>query len=38
MGNRNEHGPIRPHKDIAVAAWAEKSKAARAAGRELTVK
>jgi thymidylate synthase (FAD) len=38
MGNRDEHCPIRPHKDNVLAAWAEKSKAARAAGRELTVK
>ena len=36
--NRDEHCPIRPHKDNVLAAWAEKSKAARAAGRELTVK
>ena len=38
MGNRDEHCPIRPHKDNVLAAWAEKSKAARAAGRELPVK
>jgi thymidylate synthase (FAD) len=38
MGNRDEHCPIRPHKDNVLAAWAEKSKAAKAAGRELTVK
>ncbi|HUQ79308.1 MAG TPA: FAD-dependent thymidylate synthase [Patescibacteria group bacterium] len=37
MGNRDEHCPIRPHKDNVLGAWAEKSKAARAAGRELTV-
>jgi len=35
MGNRDGHCPIRPHKDEVLAAWAEKSKAARAAGREL---
>src|SRR5436190_16276899 len=38
MGNRDEHCPIRPHKDNVLAAWAEKSKAAKAAGRELPVK
>ena len=38
MGNRDEHCPIRPHKDNVLGAWAEKSKAAKAAGRELTVK
>ena len=38
MGNRDEHCPIRPHKDNVLAAWAEKSKAARAAGRELKVR
>jgi thymidylate synthase (FAD) len=35
MNNRDGHCPIRPHKDQVLAAWAEKSKAARAAGREL---
>ncbi|MGZ3585628.1 MAG: FAD-dependent thymidylate synthase [Candidatus Limnocylindrales bacterium] len=35
MGNRDEHCPIRPHKDNVLAAWAEKRTAARAAGREL---
>jgi thymidylate synthase (FAD) len=35
--NRDEHCPIRPHKDNVLGAWAEKSKAARAAGRELPV-
>ena len=34
--NRDEHCPIRPHKDNVLAAWAEKRTAARAAGRELT--
>jgi thymidylate synthase (FAD) len=37
MGNRDQHCPIRPHKDNVLSAWAEKSKAARAAGRELPV-
>ncbi len=38
MGNRDEHCPIRPHKDNVLAAWAEKAKAAKAAGRELKVR
>jgi len=33
--NRDEHCPIRPHKDNVLAAWAEKKAAARQAGREL---
>ena len=37
MGNRDEHCPIRPHKDRVLEAWAEKAAAARAAGRELRV-
>ena len=37
MNNRDEHCPIRPHKDHVLEAWAEKAKAARAAGRELPV-
>jgi thymidylate synthase (FAD) len=37
MGNRDEHCPIRPHKDNVLGAWAEKAKAARAAGRDLPV-
>jgi thymidylate synthase (FAD) len=37
MGNRDEHCPIRPHKDRVLEAWAEKAKAARTAGRELPV-
>jgi thymidylate synthase (FAD) len=37
MGNKDEHCPIRPHKDNVLGAWAEKAKAARAAGRELPV-
>ncbi len=38
MGNRDEHCPIRPHKDNVLSAWAEKAKAAKAAGRELKVR
>ena len=34
-GNRDEHCPIRPHKDTVLDAWAEKSRAAKAAGRDL---
>ena len=37
MNNRDGHCPIRPHKDQVLEAWAEKAKAARAAGRELNV-
>jgi thymidylate synthase (FAD) len=37
MGNRDQHCPIRPHKDNVLGAWAEKAKAARSAGRELPV-
>jgi thymidylate synthase (FAD) len=37
MNNRDGHCPIRPHKDVVLAAWAEKAAAARAAGRELSV-
>ncbi|NJD28523.1 MAG: FAD-dependent thymidylate synthase [Chloroflexi bacterium] len=37
MNNRDGHCPIRPHKDQVLGAWAEKAKAARAAGRELPV-
>ncbi len=33
--NRDEHCPIRPHKDNVLAAWAEKKAAAKQAGREL---
>jgi thymidylate synthase (FAD) len=33
--NRDEHCPIRPHKDNVLAAWAEKKQAAKAAGRDL---
>jgi thymidylate synthase (FAD) len=38
MNNRDGHCPIRPHKDQVLAAWAERSKAAREAGRELPVR
>jgi thymidylate synthase (FAD) len=38
MGNRDEHCPIRPHKDNVLGAWAEKSKVAKAVGRELPVR
>jgi thymidylate synthase (FAD) len=37
MNNRDGHCPIRPHKDQVLGAWAEKAKAARAAGKELRV-
>jgi thymidylate synthase (FAD) len=37
MGNRDQHCPIRPHKDRVLEAWAEKAAAAKAAGRELQV-
>jgi thymidylate synthase (FAD) len=33
--NRDEHCPIRPHKDNVLAAWAEKKASAKAAGRDL---
>jgi thymidylate synthase (FAD) len=33
--NRDEHCPIRPHKDNVLNAWAEKKAAAKAAGRDL---
>ena len=33
--NRDEHCPIRPHKDTVLAAWAEKRATAKQAGREL---
>jgi thymidylate synthase (FAD) len=36
-GNRDEHCPIRPHKDTVLGAWAEKARAAKAAGREVPV-
>ena len=36
-GNKDGHCPIRPHKDEVLAAWAEKSQAARAAGRALPI-
>jgi thymidylate synthase (FAD) len=34
--NRDEHCPIRPHKDSVLSAWAEKRAAAKASGRELS--
>ena len=37
FNNRDGHCPIRPHKDNVLAAWAEKSKAAKAAGRDLPI-
>jgi thymidylate synthase (FAD) len=37
FNNRDEHCPIRPHKDNVLAAWAQKKEAARAAGRDLPV-
>jgi thymidylate synthase (FAD) len=37
MNNRDGHCPIRPHKDQVLGAWADKARAARAAGRELPV-
>ncbi len=33
--NRDEHCPIRPHKDNVLGAWAEKKAAAKAAGKDL---
>jgi thymidylate synthase (FAD) len=38
MGNRDEHCPIRPHKDRVLAAWADKAREARSAGRDLPVR
>jgi thymidylate synthase (FAD) len=35
--NRDEHCPIRPHKDNVLGAWADKRAAAKAAGRSLPV-
>jgi thymidylate synthase (FAD) len=35
FNNRDEHCPIRPHKDTVLGAWAEKAEAARRAGRTL---
>src|SRR5512141_753874 len=37
FNNRDEHCPIRPHKDNVLGAWAQKKEAARAAGRDLPV-
>jgi len=36
--NRDEHCPIRPHKESVLGAWAERAKAARTAGRDLPVR
>ncbi len=38
FNNRDEHCPIRPHKDNVLAAWAQQRDAAKAAGRELPVR
>lgn len=38
MNNRDGHCPIRPHKDAVLDAWAERSRAAKAAGRDLPVR
>jgi thymidylate synthase (FAD) len=38
FNNRDEHCPIRPHKDNVLAAWAQKRDEARAAGRDLPVR
>jgi thymidylate synthase (FAD) len=35
-GNRDEHCPIRPHKDKVLGAWAEKARASRPAGAKIT--
>jgi hypothetical protein len=37
MGNRDEHCPIRPHKDTVLGAWAERARADRAARRDLPI-
>ena len=37
MGNRDEHCPIRPHKDSVLAAWAEMAREAKGAGRSLPI-
>ena len=37
FNNRDEHCPIRPHKDTVLAAWAQKREAVKAAGRDLPV-
>src|SRR5215211_3685316 len=38
FNNRDEHCPIRPHKDNVLAAWAQKREAAKAAGKDLPVR
>jgi thymidylate synthase (FAD) len=37
FNNRDEHCPIRPHKDKVLAAWAQQRETAKAAGRDLPV-
>ncbi|HEY4189181.1 MAG TPA: FAD-dependent thymidylate synthase [Candidatus Limnocylindrales bacterium] len=37
FNNRDEHCPIRPHKDNVLAAWAQQRDAAKKAGRDLPV-
>jgi thymidylate synthase (FAD) len=37
MNNRDGHCPIRPHKDAVLGAWAEKTRAAKVAGRAMPV-
>ena len=37
FNNRDEHCPIRPHKDNVLGAWARQRDAAKAAGRDLPV-
>jgi thymidylate synthase (FAD) len=37
MGNRDEHCPIRPHRDSVLGAWADRAKATRAGGRDEAV-
>ncbi len=37
FNNRDEHCPIRPHKDTVLAAWAQRKAEAKAAGRDLPV-
>jgi thymidylate synthase (FAD) len=38
FNNRDEHCPIRPHKDNVLGAWAQQREAAKAAGRDLPVR
>jgi thymidylate synthase (FAD) len=37
MTNRDEHCPIRPHRDTVLGAWSAKSRAAPGSGRDLPV-